>query len=351
MVRDVPVGGGNPVVIQSMTNTDTEDVDATLAQIARLHAAGCRIVRVAVPNRRAVDAFANIRAGTNVPLVADIHFQHELAVAAIEAGADKVRINPGNIGGADHTRRVIDAAKAARIPVRIGVNSGSLEAAVLTKHGHPTPAALAESALLNVRMVEGFGFDDIVVSIKASDVPTTISACTILAGQCDRPQHIGITEAGTVRTGTIRSAVGLGVLLNRGIGDTIRVSLAGDPVEEIFAAREILKSLKLASGPTVIACPTCGRTRIDVAGLAKQVEERVAGIAETVTIAVMGCVVNGPGEAREADIGIAGGAGEGRIFIKGREVDKVKESELVDRLMERLPALLAEKNASVARRE
>jgi (E)-4-hydroxy-3-methylbut-2-enyl-diphosphate synthase len=328
------------VVIQSMTNTDTCDVEATVEQIDALAASGCRIVRLAVLNRRAAEAFARIRQQTDTPLVADIHFQHRLALAAIENGADKIRINPGNIGSHEKLRMVVDAAKAAGIPIRIGVNSGSLEKDILDKHGHPAAAALAESALRNVALVESFGLKDLVVSIKASDVLTTIDACTQLARSCDRPQHIGITEAGTVRTGTIRSAVGLGVLLHRGIGDTIRVSLAGNPVEEIPAAKEILKSLRLAAGPTVVACPTCGRTQIDVASLAQRVEEMVAGIEAPITIAVMGCIVNGPGEAREADIGIAGGRGEGQLFVKGTAVRRVPEDQLLDALGEGIEQLL-----------
>lgn len=340
-VRGVAIGGGTPVVIQSMTNTPTEDVDATLRQIDALVGAGCRIVRLAVPHKRAAAAFAQIRARTNVPLVADIHFSHELAIAAIEAGADKVRINPGNIGAHDRVRQICDAARAARIPIRIGVNSGSLEAEVMRKYLHPTPEALVESALLNIALVESFGFEDIVVSIKASDVVTTIEACTLLASRSDRPQHIGITESGTVRTGALRSSVGLGALLAAGIGDTIRVSLAGDPVQEISVAREILKALKLASGPTVIACPTCGRTQIDVAALAEKVEAMVAPLDATITVAVMGCIVNGPGEAREADVGLAGGVGEGRIFVKGAEVEKVPEDQLLDRLWYHIKRLTA----------
>ncbi len=342
MVRGVPIGGGARVVIQSMTNTATDDVDATLGQIDALAKAGCRIVRVAIAHRKAAAAFAQIRRQTEVPLVADIHYNHELAIAAIEAGADKVRINPGNIGAAERVRAVCDAARAARIPIRVGVNSGSLEESVLKKHGHPTSAALAESALLNIALLESFGFEDIVVSIKASDVMATVEACTLLAKQCSRPQHIGITESGTVRTGAIRSSVGIGALLAQGIGDTIRVSLAGDPLQEIHVAREILKSLKLASGPTVIACPTCGRTQIDVAGLAAKVEEMTAGVEATMTIAVMGCIVNGPGEAREADVGIAGGTGEGRVFVKGIEVEKVPEDKLLERLMVHVNRLAGE---------
>ncbi|MBD3240077.1 MAG: flavodoxin-dependent (E)-4-hydroxy-3-methylbut-2-enyl-diphosphate synthase [Chitinivibrionales bacterium] len=342
-VRAVPIGGQHPVAVQSMTNTDTEDSEATLAQIERLAAAGCAIVRVAIPNRRAAESFAHIRRQTDVPLVADIHFQHQLAVAAIEAGADKVRINPGNIGSPDKVRVVADAARAAGIPVRIGVNAGSLEKEILAKHTHPTPQALYESAIHNIQLMESFGFDDIVVSIKASDVCATIEACTLLSRESDRPQHIGITESGTVRTGTIRSSVGIGTLLAQGIGDTIRVSLAGDPLQEVYVAREILKSLKLAAGPIVIACPTCGRTQIDVASLAERVEQMVAGITAPMTVAVMGCVVNGPGEAREADVGIAGGRGEGQVFRRGVAVEKVKESELLDRLWHHIQELAAER--------
>jgi (E)-4-hydroxy-3-methylbut-2-enyl-diphosphate synthase len=327
------IGGGNPVAIQSMTNTATEDVDATLAQIESLAQAGCRIVRVSVPTQTAADAFAAIRKGTQVPLVADIHFQYRFAIAAIEAGADKVRINPGNIGSMDKVKAIVDAAKQAGIPLRIGVNSGSLQKEILARYGHPTPEALVESALDYVRMMESFAFGNVVLSIKASDVPTTIAACRLLAEKTDIPQHIGITESGTVRAGTIRSAVGIGTLLAEGIGDTIRVSLAGDPAAEIYAAKEILKSLGLADGPIVLACPTCGRTRIDVAALAEKVEDMVAGIEKKITIAVMGCIVNGPGEAREADVGIAGGVSEGQIFVKGKIVEeKVPEEKLLERL-------------------
>ncbi len=327
-----------------MTNTDTEDTEATLTQIERLAAAGCAIVRVAVPNRRASESFARIRNQTDVPLVADIHFQHRLAIAAIEAGADKVRINPGNIGSPDKVRAVADAARAAGIPIRIGVNAGSLEKEILEKHRHPTPQALFESAIHNIRLMESFGFDDIVVSIKASDVCATIEACALLAEHSDRPQHIGITESGTVRTGTVRSSVGIGALLSRGIGDTVRVSLAGDPVHEVYVAREILKSLKLAEGPVVIACPTCGRTQIDVATLAEQVEDMVAGRPVPMTVAVMGCVVNGPGEAREADVGIAGGRGEGQVFRRGVAVERVEESRLLDRLWHHIQEIAAERS-------
>ncbi|MDR2693043.1 MAG: flavodoxin-dependent (E)-4-hydroxy-3-methylbut-2-enyl-diphosphate synthase [Chitinispirillales bacterium] len=331
-VRGVPLGGGYPIAIQSMCNTPAHDVDATLAQVERLAAAGCAIVRLAVPDMEAVGAFRAVRDKTSVPLVADVHFDYRLAVAAIEAGADKVRINPGNIRGADRVRAVIGAARTAGVPIRIGVNSGSLEKHLLEKHGAPTPAALAESALSWVSFFEDEGFGDIIVSIKSSGVLTAIAACREFAARCDIPQHIGITEAGTVRSGAVRSAVGLGALLLEGIGDTLRVSLSGDPVEEMYVAKEILKSLGLMGGPTVIACPTCGRTQVDVAGVARQVEEMAAGITDDMKIAVMGCVVNGPGEAREADLGIAGGRGEWLIFVRGEPLRKVPEAEVLEEL-------------------
>jgi (E)-4-hydroxy-3-methylbut-2-enyl-diphosphate synthase len=335
-VRDVAIGGGAPVVIQSMTNTDTEDVDGTLAQIEGLVQAGARIVRIATPNRRASKAFADIRRQTDVPLVADIHFQHALAIAAIEAGADKVRINPGNIGGESNMRKVTAAARSAGIPIRVGVNAGSLEKDLLQKHGAANGTALAESALGYVAMMERLRFEDIVLSVKASDVPTTVEACRILSEECDYPQHIGITESGTPRTGAIRSAVGIGALLASGIGDTIRVSLSGDPTAEIPVAREILKALGLAPGPVVVACPTCGRTQIDVASLAEKVEDLASSLTASIKIAVMGCVVNGPGEAREADVGIAGGRGEGTIFVRGKPIVKVQEADMLPVLWEHI---------------
>jgi (E)-4-hydroxy-3-methylbut-2-enyl-diphosphate synthase len=348
-VRNVRIGGGAPVVIQSMTNSDIRDTQATLSQIEQLTQAGCRIVRVAIPDKPELRAFAAIRSQTSVPLVADIHFHHTLALAAIEAGADKVRINPGNIGSQNRVKMVADAAKAAHIPLRIGVNAGSLEKSLLEKHGGPTPQALVESALGYLEMMHGFDFHDLVVSIKASDVPMTIAACRRLAEATDVPQHIGITESGTVRSGSIRSAVGIGALLAQGIGDTIRVSLAGDPVEEMFAAKEILKSLGLASGPKVIACPTCGRTQINVEQLAGRVEALVDRITEPLTIAVMGCVVNGPGEAREADLGIAGGKGEGLLFIKGKAVRKVPEEQMLPVLKKEIETMIGHSLAQDSR--
>lgn len=343
MVRRVPIGGNAPVVIQSMANTPTEDVEATLSQIDRLTKAGCKIVRIAVPNKTAGLSFAKIRAQTDVPLVADIHFQHELAIMAIEAGADKIRINPGNIGSEDRVKKVVDAAAAAGVPIRIGVNSGSLEKYLLEKHGGATPQALVESAVGYIRMMDRFSFGNIVLSIKASDVETTIGACRLLSQASDVPQHIGITESGTLKSGTIRSSVGIGALLAGGIGDTIRVSLCSDPVNEVVVGIEILKSLGLARGPMVIACPTCGRTQIDVETLAQKVEALVASVSAPIKIAVMGCIVNGPGEARDADIGVAGGRHEGQIFIKGKPVEKVPEDKLLDVLWGYIQKLIKEK--------
>lgn len=341
-VRGVPIGADSPVVIQSMTNTPFDLVEPALEQIEALARAGCSIVRIAVPSPAAVETFAKIRSQTDVPLVADVHFKHELAIAAIEAGADKVRINPGNIGSPDKVRKVIDAAKMARIPVRIGVNSGSLEKSLLDKYSGPSAQALFESAKGYIRMMESFSFGDIIISIKASDVMTTIEACRLLSRHTDFPQHIGITESGTIRSGSIRSAVGIGSLLAEGIGDTIRVSLSGDPLREIFVAKEILKSLGLARGPVVIACPTCGRTQMDVSGLAEKVEAMVAHITSPIKIAVMGCIVNGPGEARDADVGIAGGKNEGRIFVKGKPVENVPEEKLLEALRDHIRALTGE---------
>jgi (E)-4-hydroxy-3-methylbut-2-enyl-diphosphate synthase len=342
-VRGVAIGGGAPVVIQSMTNTDTCDIEATLAQIARLSAAGCRIVRIAVPDEKAAEAFGKIRKKTGVPLVADIHFQYQLAIKAIEAGADKVRINPGNIGSEERVKKIVDAAKAAGIPVRIGVNSGSLEKPLLDKYGSPVPRALLESCLGYLALMRRLRFEDVIVSIKASDVVTTVEACRLLADHSDVPQHIGVTESGTVRSGSIRSAVGIGALLAEGIGDTIRVSLAGDPVEEIVAAKEILKSLGLAPGPVVIACPTCGRTQIDVAKLAEKVEKMVAPLKASIRVAVMGCVVNGPGEARDADIGVAGGKGEALLIVKGQAVKKIKENQILAELKKHIEEITKER--------
>lgn len=342
-VGAIAIGGDAPVSVQSMTNTRTSDVDATVGQIEALAAAGCDIVRIAVPDAESAAAFGGIRRQTAVPLVADVHFQYRLAIAAIDGGADKIRINPGNIGSRERVREVVNAARQAGIPIRIGVNAGSLEKELLRKYGGPTARALVDSACGYIRMMEEFSFGDLVLSIKASDVPTTVAACRLLADATDLPQHIGITEAGTVRSGTIRSAVGIGALLAEGIGDTIRVSLCGDPVEEVFVAREVLKSLGHLAGPTVIACPTCGRCRIDVASLARRVEEIVAPLDVPIKVAVMGCVVNGPGEARDADVGIAGANGEGEVFVAGECVARVKEEQLIPTLRRQIQRLVDER--------
>jgi (E)-4-hydroxy-3-methylbut-2-enyl-diphosphate synthase len=339
-VKNLPIGGKAPIVIQSMTNTLTTDTEATLAQIEKLTDAGCEIVRIAIPDQKSIKAFASIRQSTDIPLIADIHFQYLYAIAAIDAGADKVRINPGNIGSQKKVKAVIDAAKHAGIPVRIGVNSGSLEKDLLRKFGGPTPEALVESTTRYINMMEDFNFEDIVLSIKASDVLTTVRACMLLSRSCRYPLHLGITEAGTIRSGSIRSSVGIGILLAQGIGDTIRISLSGDPVEEIYVAKEILKSLELASGPVVIACPTCGRTQMEVTRIAEKVENMVSHITKPIKIAVMGCVVNGPGEAREADIGIAGGKGKGVLFKQGKEIAKVKEEDLLDTLWKHIQDII-----------
>ena len=340
MVGNVPIGGGAPIVVQSMTNTRTQDVDATVGQIAGLAEAGCEVVRVAIPDRDAVEAFREIKQQTCVPLVADVHFDYKLALGAIESGADKLRINPGNIGSKQRVEAVVRSAKERRIPIRIGVNAGSIERRLFQRYGGPTHEALVESALSHVVLLERLGFEDIVLSLKASDVPVTLAAYRAIAQKVDYPLHVGITEAGTVRSGTVRSAVGIGALLAWGIGDTIRVSLAGDPVEEIAVAYEILKSLHLRSrGPTVIACPTCSRTEIDLVAIANEVERRTAHLKAPLRIAVMGCAVNGPGEAREADIGVAGGKGAGLIFRHGETVRRVKEANIVDALMEQIEAI------------
>lgn len=345
-VGDIVMGGNAPISVQSMTNTDPHDEAATLRQVSELVDAGCEIVRLTVPDQDAANVLKRIRKRVCVPLVADIHFDYRLALAAIEAGADKIRINPGNIGGRDRVAKVAGAAKERGIAIRVGVNSGSLEKELLEKHGGPTAAALAESALNQAALLEDLGFNAIVLSAKASDVRKTIETYSILAGSCDYPLHIGVTEAGTPYTGTVRSAVGLGVLLWQGIGDTLRVSLSGDPVPEVRAAYEILKTLAIRQhGPTVIACPTCGRTKIDLAALARGVESMVGSIERPLRIAVMGCAVNGPGEAREADLGIAGGAGEGLIFRKGRIIRKVPEDQLLGEFKKELDCLLAEETS------
>ena len=332
------IGGGNPILIQSMTNTKTEDIGATVAQILRLEEAGCDIIRSTVPTLEAAKAIGEIKKQIHIPLVADIHFDYKLAIAAIENGADKIRINPGNIGGTEKVKAVVDAAKERNIPIRIGVNSGSLEKPILQKYGKVTAEGIVESALDKVHMIEELGYDNLVISIKSSDVMMCIRAHELMAEQTKYPLHVGITESGTVYSGNIKSAVGLGVILYQGIGDTIRVSLTGDPVEEIRSAKLILQTLGLRqSGIKVMSCPTCGRTNIDLIGLANRVEQMVTKYDDlNLTVAVMGCVVNGPGEAREADLGIAGGNGEGLLIKKGEIVRKVPEEQLLSALEKEL---------------
>lgn len=332
------IGGGNPILIQSMTNTKTEDIDATVAQILRLEEAGCDIIRSTVPTLEAAKAIGEIKKQIHIPLVADIHFDYKLAIAAIENGADKIRINPGNIGGTEKVKAVVDAAKERNIPIRIGVNSGSLEKPILQKYGKVTAEGIVESALDKVHMIEELGYDNLVISIKSSDVMMCIRAHELMAEQTKYPLHVGITESGTVYSGNIKSAVGLGIILYQGIGDTIRVSLTGDPVEEIRSAKLILQTLGLRQiGIKVVSCPTCGRTNIDLIGLANRVEQMVTKYDDlNLTVAVMGCVVNGPGEAREADLGIAGGNGEGLLIKKGEIVRKVPEEQLLSALEKEL---------------
>ncbi|WAJ22264.1 flavodoxin-dependent (E)-4-hydroxy-3-methylbut-2-enyl-diphosphate synthase [Lacrimispora xylanolytica] len=337
-IGDRVIGGGNPVLIQSMCNTKTQDIEATVAQIKALTIAGCDIIRVAVPDMEAAKALKEIKKQITIPLVADIHFDYRLAIASIEAGADKIRINPGNIGSEDRVRAVVEKAKEYNIPIRVGVNSGSLEKNLIETYGGVTAQGIVDSALDKVRMIEELGYDNLVISIKSSNVMMCIKAHELISEQTDYPLHVGITESGTLVSGTIKSSVGLGVILYEGIGDTIRVSLTGDPLEEIKAARLILKSLGLRRGGVeVVSCPTCGRTRIDLISLANQVEEMVSKFDHLdVKVAVMGCVVNGPGEAREADIGIAGGIGEGLLIKKGEVIRKVPEDQLLMALQEEL---------------
>ena len=333
MVGGVPIGGGAPVTIQSMTNTRTDDVEATLHQIRTLAAAGCEIIRVAVPDMAAAKAVGKIKEESPIPVVVDIHFDYKLALEAIAAGADKVRINPGNIGGADHVKAVAQACARRGVPIRIGVNGGSLEKPLLAKYGGVCPEAMVESAFGHIRLLNQFDFDDICVSLKSSSVPMTMKAYRLMSQASDYPLHIGVTEAGTVRMGTLKSAVGIGGLLALGIGDTMRVSLSADPVEEVYAAKEILKAAGVRKeGAELVSCPTCGRTRIDLIALANEVEERLKAVDKPITVAVMGCVVNGPGEASAADCGIAGGVGEGLLFKKGQIVKKVPQEQLVDEL-------------------
>jgi len=339
-VGGVKIGGGAPVVIQSMLNTRTTDVEGSLAQIRALHAAGCQVVRLAVPNMEGARGFAEIAKESPLPLVADIHFDYKLALAAAEGGASKIRINPGNIGGEDRVKAVVDMCKDKHIPIRIGVNGGSLDKRLLEKYGHPTAEALVESAFEHLELLEKQGFYDTCVSMKSSTVPTMVAAARLFRSKCDYPLHIGVTETGPVRQGLIKSAMGIGSLLLDGIGDTIRVSLTDDPVEEVYAAKDILRAAGLLKeGVNIISCPTCGRTRIDLIGLVNQVDAALKDCKKPITVAVMGCIVNGPGEAREADIGIAGGDGWGTIFEKGVQVEKLPYDELLPALLRRIEAL------------
>ncbi len=339
-VGGVPIGGGAPVSIQSMTNTPTHDVGATLSQIRALAAAGCDIVRVAVPDMAAAKAVGALKAGSPVPLVADIHFDYRLALEAADQGIDKIRINPGNIGAPNRVETVAKACKERGIPIRVGVNGGSLEKDLLAKYGGPTPEAMVESALGHIKLLERYGFGDICVSLKASSVPATMRACRLMAERYDYPLHLGVTEAGTREIGELKAAAGIGGLLALGIGDTLRVSLTADPVEEVYAARKILKAIGLRrEGPELISCPTCGRTQIDLIPMARQVDELLKNVDKPITVAVMGCVVNGPGEASHADVGLAGGRGEGVLFKRGKIVAKVPEDRLVPELMKLIETL------------
>ncbi len=336
-VGKLPVGGGFPVSVQSMTTPHTADVAAVVRQIQELEAAGCQLIRVTVPDKAAADALAEIKKAMTVPLIADIHFNYQLALRAIDAGADKIRINPGNIGSSERVIAVLRAAQAANVPIRIGVNSGSLEQELLQQYGHPTAEAMVESAARHIRICEDVGFEDIIVALKASSVPLMIAANRLFAERFDYPLHLGVTEAGPPWQGTIKSAIGIGTLLAEGIGDTIRVSLTDDPVQEVRAGFEIVKSLELIQrGVTIISCPTCGRADVDVIGIVKELEARVKPISKSLTVAVMGCAVNGPGEAREADLGVAGGKQNFLLFKKGSVVAKIPESQVINRLMEEI---------------
>jgi len=339
-IGDRVIGGGNPILIQSMTNTKTEDIESTVSQILRLEEAGCELVRSTVPTMEAAKAFAEIKKRIHIPLIADIHFDYRLAIAAIENGADKIRINPGNIGDKEKVKAVVDAAKERNIPIRVGVNSGSLEKDLLEKYGGVTAGGIVESALDKVHQIEDLGYDNIVISIKSSDVMMCVNAHELIAGKTVYPIHVGITEAGTVTTGNIKSAIGLGLILSKGIGDTVRVSLTGDPAEEIRSARTILRTLGLRKGGIeLVSCPTCGRTQIDLIGLAEKAEKLASGYDLDIKLAVMGCVVNGPGEAKEADLGIAGGKGVGLLIKKGEIIKTLPEDELLPALKEELDSL------------
>ncbi|MDH3392883.1 MAG: flavodoxin-dependent (E)-4-hydroxy-3-methylbut-2-enyl-diphosphate synthase [Desulfobulbaceae bacterium] len=343
LVGNVPVGGDAPIAVQSMTNTDTRDVDATVAQVKQLEAAGCEIIRVAVLDLDAAQAIRKIRDQINIPLIADIHFDHRLAVAAMEHGAQGIRINPGNLGGVEKLANVVAAAKTHQVPIRVGVNSGSVEKDILKKHGHPTPAALVESALRNVALLEELDFREIKISLKSSDAMATIDAYRLLSQQCDYPLHLGVTEAGGLIAGTVKSSVALGMLLYEGIGDTFRISLTREPVEEIRVCYELLRSLHIRSrGPELISCPTCGRCQVNLFGIAEEIERYIQTMTVPLKVAVMGCVVNGPGEAKEADLGLAGGNGVGIIFKKGKLYKKVPESELLAVFIEELDKMAAQ---------
>lgn len=334
------IGGDSDILVQSMLNIPAADIDGSVAQAKELAAAGCQVIRFAIPNEQVLDLVEPIKNAVDVPLVADIHFDYRLALGAVERGIDKIRINPGNIGDDSRVKAVADACKAKNIPIRIGVNSGSLEKEILAKYGSPTPEAMVASAMYHARLLEKFDFEDIVISIKSSNVETMINAYELAAQECYYPLHLGVTEAGTERMGIIKSSIGIGSLLTRGIGDTIRVSLTDAPVKEVFAAFDILKAIGLKKDcPYLISCPTCGRTKIDLVGLAKQVEERLRDCKKPIKVAVMGCIVNGPGEAKEADIGIAGGDGNGLIFKKGEILRKVDEKDLLEELMKEIEKL------------
>lgn len=339
MVGKIPVGAGEKISVQSMLNVPATEIEASVRQAVSLENAGCDIVRAAIPDMDAVRLIPAIKNAVSIPLVADIHFDYRLALAAAEAGVDKIRINPGNIGDDDRVKAVADACRQKNIPIRIGVNSGSVEKDILKKYGSPTPEALCESAMYHVKLLNKFDFDDIAISIKSSDVATTIEAYELMSQMCAYPLHLGVTEAGTARMGLVKSAIGIGSLLQRGIGDTIRVSLTADPIEEIKAGRDILKALDLDSGVRFVSCPTCGRTKIDLIGLAQNVEAALSDCKKNITVAVMGCIVNGPGEAREADIGVAGGNGEGLIFKKGEIIKKVPEENLLSELLAEIQKL------------
>ena len=337
---NVKIGGGAKITIQSMLNVPASDIENSVKQAVELEKAGCEIIRAAIPNKEAVALIPALKEAVSIPVVADIHFDYRLALEAVEAGIDKIRINPGNIGSDDRVKAVADACRRKNIPIRIGVNSGSLEKDILAKYGHPTPQALCDSALYHASLLNKFDFDDIVLSMKSSDVATMVKAYELAAEQCDYPLHLGVTEAGTERMGLIKSAAGIGSLLLKGIGDTIRVSLTADPVKEIYAAKDILKALDIdRSGIQFVSCPTCGRTKIDLIGLADEAERRLRDCNKNIKVAIMGCVVNGPGEAREADIGIAGGDGNGLVFRKGEILRKVSEDKLIDALIEEIEKL------------